>query len=109
MAYNDSNWLKKGNSCYRKGRFCEAIDYYTLGLQENPYNTILQTKKGNALSRLGCISEAINCFYDATTKAGAFEMLARYVRDNYKNIGKNLKEVQQMLKSKYNIPIYQKQ
>ena len=36
-------------------------------------------------------------------------MLARYVCDNYKNIGKNLKEIQQILKSKYNIPIYQKQ
>jgi len=109
MAYNDSNWLKKGNSCYRKGRFCETIDYYNLGLRENPYNTVLLVKKGNALSRLGCISEAINCFYDATTQAGAFEMLARYVCDNYKNIGKNLKKIQQILKSKYNIPIYQKQ
>ena len=109
MAYNDSTWLKKGNSCYRKGRFYEAISCYDQGLRENPYNTVLLVKKGNALSRLGYTSEAIKCFYDATTQSGAFEMLARYVYDNYKNIGKNLKKIQQMLKSKYNIPIYQKQ
>ena len=73
MTYDDSTWLKKGNSCYRRGRFCEAIDYYNLGLRENPYNTVLLVKKGNALSRLGCISEANNCFYKATTQAGAYE------------------------------------
>ena len=58
MTHNDSTWLKKGNSCYRKGRFYEAIDYYNLGLREKPYNTILQTKKGNALYRLGYIQQA---------------------------------------------------
>ena len=109
MAYDGSTWLKKGNSCYRKGRFYEAFDYCNLGLRENPYNTILQTKKGNALFRLGYIQQANDCFYDAITQAGAFEMLTRYVCDNYKNIGRNIKEIQQMLKSKYNVPIYQKQ
>jgi len=32
MGYDDSNWLRKGNSLYRRGRFYKAIDYYNLGL-----------------------------------------------------------------------------
>ncbi len=107
MTHNDSTRLKKGNSCYRKGRFYEAIDYYNLGLRENPYNTILQTKKGNALYRLGYIQQANDCFYLATTQAGAYEQLRRHVYQHYNNINRNLRNVQQMLKSKYNIPILQ--
>jgi len=107
MTCNDSTRLKKGNSCYRKGRFYEAIDYYNLGLRENPYNTILQTKKGNALYRLGYIQQANDCFYLATTQAGAYEQLRRHVYQHYNNISRNLRNVQQMLKSRYNIPILQ--
>jgi restriction system protein len=107
MTCNDSTWLKKGDSYYRKGRFYEAIDYYNLGLQENPYNTILQTKKGNALYRLGYIRQANGCFYLATTQAGAYEQLRRHVYQHYNNISRNLRNVQQMLKSRYNIPILQ--
>jgi len=109
MNYNDSNYLKKGDSCYRKGRFYEAIECYNMGLQEDPYSTVLLVKKGNALCRLGYISEANSCFYRATNQARVFDILVQYVYDNYKNIGKNLKNIQKMLKSKYKIPIYQKQ
>lgn len=89
--------------------FYEAINCYDQGLRQDPYNTLLRVKKGNALCRLACVSKAIDCYYNATTQAGAFEMLAVYVRDNYKNLGRNLKKLQQTLKSKYNLPFYQKQ
>ena len=109
MTYRDSNFLKKGDAFYNKGRFYDAIYYYNLGLRENPYDTILQIKKGNALSRLGRISEANTCFYEAINQVGAFEITVSFVFDNYKNIGKNLKRIQKLLKSRYGISMYQKQ
>jgi len=41
MAYNDSTYLKKGNSHYRKGRFYEAIDYYNLAIHHDKSPGIL--------------------------------------------------------------------
>ena len=109
MNYKDSNYLKKGDSFYRKGMYYKALDFYNLGLVDDQYNTILQTKKGNSLFRLGYFQQANDCFYNAAKQAGVYDILVQYVYDNYKNIGKNLRKIQKVLKSKYNIPIYQRQ
>jgi len=109
MSYNDLNYLiKKGDSFIRKRKFHEAIAYYNMALEKKPDDIILQTKKAAALYELGDIQQATTCFYNLTNQVGALEMLTLHVQHYQKNIGKNISEVQHILKSRYNITINQK-
>ncbi|XP_063303023.1 RNA polymerase II-associated protein 3 [Pelobates fuscus] len=43
---------EKGNSCFKMGKYDDAIDCYTRGMDADPYNAVLPTNRASAFFRL---------------------------------------------------------
>jgi len=43
------SWMQEGDRYYQEGSYCEALFSYTQGLQMDPSNSLLLSKKGNTL------------------------------------------------------------
>jgi len=108
LYYKPSNYLKKGDSSFRKKQYWDALNYYSLALRDDSFNIVPQIKCAHAEQQLGYDSLAIERLNRAFHQVGAHQFLQDYVIKNYKNIGKNIGSLQRQLNSRYNLPIPQK-
>lgn len=66
MSFSLSQYLfKKGITCYREGRYQDAIGFFTKATKKDPLNHKAWNALGVAYSKYGDYSEANTCFHTA--------------------------------------------
>jgi len=102
---NWSSWMQEGDRYYQEGCYCEALSFYTTGLQMDPSNSLLLSKKGNALYRMRQYDAADLSYVEALKTSNAVVLVYEYVLEYADNLEGNLGWLQDVLHSRYQVEI----
>jgi tetratricopeptide (TPR) repeat protein len=99
------SWMQEGDHYYQKGSYCEALSSYIQGLQMDPSNSLLLSKKGNTLYWLQQYEAADLSYAEALQKNNAVVLVYNYVLEHTDNLEGNLGWLQDVLHAQYQIEI----
>jgi tetratricopeptide (TPR) repeat protein len=99
------SWMQEGDRYYQEGHYCEALSSNTIGLQTDHFNSLLLSKKGNALYRLQQYEAADLAYSEALKTSNAVVLVYEYILEYADNLEENLGWLQEMLHSQYQVKI----
>jgi tetratricopeptide (TPR) repeat protein len=99
------SWMQEGDHYYQEGHYCEALSSYSTGLQIDPSNSLLLSKKGNTLYWLQQFEAADICYAEALQKSNAVVLVYDYVLEYTDTLDGNLGWLQEVLHSQYQMEI----
>ena len=100
-----SDWMQDADRYYQEGAYCEALNAYTIGLQMNPNNPLLLSKKGNTLYMLQQYEAADLVYAEALNNSNAVVIVYEYILEYSNNVEANLWWLQDLLHSQYQVEI----
>ncbi len=100
-----SDWMQDGDRYYQEGAYCEALNAYTIGLQMNPNNPLLLSKKGNTLYMLQQYEAADLVYAEALNNSNAVVIVYEYILKYSNDVEANLWWLQDLLHSQYQVEI----
>jgi tetratricopeptide (TPR) repeat protein len=100
-----SDWMQDGDRYYQERVYCEALNAYTIGLQINPNNPLLLSKKGNTLYMLQQYETAYLVYAEALNNSNVVVIVYEYILEYSNNVEANLWWLQDLLHSQYQVEI----
>jgi len=99
------SWMQEGDRYYQEGHYCEALSSYTTGLQIEPSNPLLLSKKGNTLYWLQQYEASDLSYVEALKTNNAVVFVYEYVLEYANNLDGNLGWLREVLHSQYQVDI----
>lgn len=100
-----ADWMQVGDRYFQEGHYCEALSAYTNGVQINPSNPLLLSKKGNTLYMLQQYEAADLCYAEALNNSNAIVIVYEYVLEHSNDVEDNLWWLQEVLYSQHQLEI----